>query len=101
MLKFSVLITPAMYRVYIMYIFSYEEGHGGAIHFFDKILLLVGESIGIELLYVKEILAPYVGQVAVGRLTNGILEMNKTYSLCGAEKVTPGIKICPLTGMGI
>jgi GTP-binding protein len=39
---------------------------------------------------------PYVGQVAVGRLTNGILEMNRTYSLCGAEKVTPGIKFSAL-----
>jgi len=35
---------------------------------------------------------PYVGQVAVGRLTNGILEMNKTYSLCGEEGVTHGVK---------
>ena len=35
---------------------------------------------------------PYVGQVAIGRLANGILEMNKSYSLCGVEKVTPGIK---------
>jgi len=26
---------------------------------------------------------PYVGQLAIGRLSNGILEMNKTYSLCG------------------
>jgi len=35
---------------------------------------------------------PYVGQIALGRLTNGILEMNKNYSLCGVNKVTPGIK---------
>ena len=26
---------------------------------------------------------PYVGQVAIGRLNNGMLEMNKTYTLCG------------------
>ena len=39
---------------------------------------------------------PYVGQVALGRLTNGILEMNRSYSLCGAEKVTPGIKFSAL-----
>ena len=26
---------------------------------------------------------PYVGQVAIGRLNNGTLEMNKTYTLCG------------------
>ena len=34
----------------------------------------------------------YVGQVAIGRLNNGILEMNKTYSLCGKEKTTHGHK---------
>ncbi|MBW2631137.1 MAG: translational GTPase TypA [Deltaproteobacteria bacterium] len=39
---------------------------------------------------------PYVGQVALGRLTNGILEMNKSYSLCGVEKITPGIKFSAL-----
>ncbi|MEA1935224.1 MAG: translational GTPase TypA [Thermodesulfobacteriota bacterium] len=38
----------------------------------------------------------YVGQVAIGRLANGILEMNKSYSLCGVEKVTPGIKFSAL-----
>jgi GTP-binding protein len=30
---------------------------------------------------------PYVGQVAIGRLDNGILEMNKQYSLCAKEKI--------------
>jgi len=39
---------------------------------------------------------PYVGQIALGRLANGILEMNKSYSLCGAEKTTPGIKFSAL-----
>jgi len=39
---------------------------------------------------------PYVGQVALGRLTNGILEMNRGYSLCGVEKITPGIKFSAL-----
>ncbi|MCD6153760.1 MAG: translational GTPase TypA [Syntrophobacterales bacterium] len=38
----------------------------------------------------------YVGQIAIGRLANGILEMNKGYSLCGVEKVTPGIKFSAL-----
>ena len=35
---------------------------------------------------------PYVGQVAIGRLSNGVLEMNKTYSLCGEGRITRGIK---------
>ena len=34
----------------------------------------------------------YVGQVAIGRLTSGTLEMNKSYSLCGKTEVTHGIK---------
>jgi len=39
---------------------------------------------------------PYVGQVAIGRLANGTLEMNKSYSLCGADKITPGVKFSAL-----
>ncbi len=35
----------------------------------------------------------YVGQVAIGRLNNGILEMNQTYSLCGENGITNGIKL--------
>ncbi|MBM2816461.1 MAG: GTP-binding protein TypA [Ignavibacteria bacterium] len=34
----------------------------------------------------------YVGQVAIGRLNNGSLEMNKLYSLCGENTITNGIK---------
>ena len=34
----------------------------------------------------------YVGRIAVGRLTNGTLEINKSYSLCGETGVTHGIK---------
>ncbi|NOZ63795.1 MAG: translational GTPase TypA [Caldiserica bacterium] len=34
----------------------------------------------------------YVGQVAIGRLNNGVLEINKTYSLCGKDSITRGIK---------
>jgi len=39
---------------------------------------------------------PYVGQIAIGRLNNGILEMNKNYSLCGEEKTTSGQKFSAL-----
>src|SRR5512137_325300 len=39
---------------------------------------------------------PYVGQIAVGRLQSGILEMNKNYSLCGKEQIIPGIKFTAL-----
>jgi GTP-binding protein len=39
---------------------------------------------------------PYVGQIAIGRLINGVLEMRQAYSLCGETKVTPGIKFSAL-----
>jgi len=35
---------------------------------------------------------PYVGQVAIGRLSNGRLEMNSNYSLCGEGKITRGVR---------
>ena len=36
---------------------------------------------------------PYVGQVAVGRMNNGVLALNQTYALCGAESVIRNIKL--------
>jgi len=38
----------------------------------------------------------YVGQIAVGRVINGILEMNKAYSLCGEKTITPGVRFSAL-----
>ncbi|NOY60085.1 MAG: GTP-binding protein, partial [Calditrichaeota bacterium] len=38
----------------------------------------------------------YVGQIAIGRLWNGTLEMNKNYSLCGKEKTVSGVKFSAL-----
>ncbi|MFO7568988.1 MAG: translational GTPase TypA [Smithellaceae bacterium] len=39
---------------------------------------------------------PYVGQIAVGRLQSGILEMNTPYSLCAKHKTTSGVKLSAL-----
>lgn len=39
---------------------------------------------------------PYVGQIGIGRLINGVLEMNHAYSLCGEDAITPGIKFSAL-----
>jgi GTP-binding protein len=39
---------------------------------------------------------PYVGQIAVGRLINGVLEMRQAYSLCGENALTPGIRFSSL-----
>ncbi|OGP68846.1 MAG: GTP-binding protein TypA [Deltaproteobacteria bacterium RBG_16_44_11] len=38
----------------------------------------------------------YVGQIAVGRLQSGKLEMNSNYSLCTKEKIIPGVKFTAL-----
>ena len=38
----------------------------------------------------------YVGQIAVGRLQSGKLEMNKLYSLCAKEKIVNGVKLSAL-----
>jgi GTP-binding protein len=38
----------------------------------------------------------YVGQIAVGRLQNGRLEMNTPYSLCAKGKIIPGVKLSAL-----
>ncbi len=35
---------------------------------------------------------PYLGQIAIGRLNNGVLALNKSYALCGAEGVTRNIR---------
>ncbi len=35
---------------------------------------------------------PYVGQVAIGRLNNGTLEMNRTYSLCHKAGIRNGVR---------
>ncbi|HNQ66631.1 MAG TPA: translational GTPase TypA [Smithella sp.] len=39
---------------------------------------------------------PYVGQIAVGRLQSGKLEMNTNYSLCTEYKIIPGVKLTAL-----
>ncbi len=44
----------------------------------------------------------YVGQIAIGRMMNGTLAMNRPYTLCGEESLTPGVKFSALytfTGM--
>jgi GTP-binding protein len=38
----------------------------------------------------------YVGQIAIGRLQNGVLELNKTYSLVGAEQTYKDLRFSAL-----
>ncbi|MFQ5480502.1 MAG: translational GTPase TypA [Thermodesulfobacteriota bacterium] len=39
---------------------------------------------------------PYVGQVAIGRLGSGVLEMNRAYALCAKEGIRRGVKLSAL-----
>ena len=39
---------------------------------------------------------PYVGQLAIGRLNNGELDISKSYSLCSENKITNGHKFSAL-----
>ncbi|MCK5738059.1 translational GTPase TypA, partial [bacterium] len=39
---------------------------------------------------------PYVGQMAIGRLSNGTLKMNQNYLLCGKNKQVPNVKFTAL-----
>jgi GTP-binding protein len=38
----------------------------------------------------------YVGQIGIGRLWNGVLEINQSYTLCGQEEETSGAKFSAL-----
>ena len=38
----------------------------------------------------------YVGQIAIGRLQSGTLEMNTNYTLCSQDKMVPGVKLSAL-----
>jgi GTP-binding protein len=38
----------------------------------------------------------FVGQIAIGRLSNGVLELKRTYSLCGESGMTQGVKFSAL-----
>ena len=38
----------------------------------------------------------YVGQIAIGRLSNGTLEMNKSYSLCAKNQIIKNVKFSAL-----
>jgi len=38
----------------------------------------------------------YVGQIAIGRLMSGVLQMNQTYALCGEDGINNGIKFSAL-----
>jgi GTP-binding protein len=40
--------------------------------------------------------APYVGQIAIGRLMHGTLSMNQPYALCGEDAVSTGIRFSAL-----
>jgi GTP-binding protein len=38
----------------------------------------------------------YVGQIGIGRMMSGILEMNRPYTLCGQDRNVPGVRFSAL-----
>lgn len=68
---------------------------------FDTILTTIPGPEGDDLAPPQFLLTtldydPYVGQIAIGRLMNGVLEMNRSYTLCGEKALTPGIRFSAL-----
>ncbi|MEI8172456.1 MAG: translational GTPase TypA [Deltaproteobacteria bacterium] len=39
---------------------------------------------------------PYVGQIGIGRVINGVFEMNQTYAHCRESVITPGVRFSAL-----
>jgi GTP-binding protein len=68
---------------------------------FDTILTAIPGPEGDDLAVPQYLVTnldydPYVGQLAIGRLINGVLEMRQAYSLCGEKAITTGIKFSSL-----
>lgn len=68
---------------------------------FDTILTAIPGPEGDDLAVPQYLVTnldydPYVGQLAIGRLMNGVLEMRQGYSLCSEKTITPGIRFSAL-----
>jgi GTP-binding protein len=68
---------------------------------FDTILTAIPGPEGDDLAVPQYLVTnldydPYVGQLAIGRVINGVLEMRQAYSLCGEKTITSGIKFSAL-----
>ena len=77
------------------------DGSADLTPLFDTILTAIPGPEGDDLAVPQYLVTnldydPYVGQIAIGRLMNGVLEMRQSYSLCGENAITPGIKFSAL-----
>jgi GTP-binding protein len=78
-----------------------EDDSVGLGHFFDKIVSHipgpeVDDDYTTQFLITNLDYDSYVGQIAIGRLENGSLEMNKFYSLCSESEIKNGMKFSAL-----
>ncbi|HBB15622.1 MAG TPA: translational GTPase TypA, partial [Syntrophus sp. (in: bacteria)] len=78
-----------------------RDGSADLTPLFDTILTAIPGPEGDDLAVPQYLVTnldydPYVGQIAIGRLMNGVLEMRQSYSLCGENAITPGIKFSAL-----
>ncbi len=98
-IDFPILFTNA--KAGIAHV-SLDDGSETLKPLFDTILTHIpgpeidDESINPQFLITNLDYDSYVGQMAIGRLANGSLEMNKLYSLCGADRVITGVKFSAL-----
>ena len=78
-----------------------EDGSTDLTPLFETILERIPGPIGddgeaVQFLVTNLDYDPYVGQLAIGRLMNGVLEMNRGYTLCGEAAAKPEIRFSAL-----
>ncbi len=81
--------------------YTLEESSNNLVPLFETIIAdiegpLADDEDEPQLLVTNLDYDAYVGQVAIGRLNNGKLEMNQSYSLCGKDEITYGHKFSAL-----
>ncbi len=78
-----------------------EDGSSDLTPLFETILKeipgpVADDSEVVQFLVTSLSYDPYVGQVAIGRLSSGRLEMNRAYALCAKEGIRRGVKLSAL-----
>lgn len=97
-IEFPILYTNAKEGIALI---NLEEASDSLELLFEKIISFIpGPDVDDneipQLLVTNLDYDSYVGQIAIGRLQNGILEMNKQYSLCSAAEIINGVKFSAL-----
>ncbi len=97
-IEFPILYTNAKAGIAHL---ELEDGSADLTPLFETILEKIpgpvaDDSAVTQFLVTSLAYDPYVGQVAVGRLGSGVLEMNRAYALCTAEGIRRGQKFSAL-----